>query len=400
VEQVKQLSQVLPSKDDLTNIDNYLQNGGDIARLGPAERFAMELNKVPQIANLLQAFSFKLSFEPKKIDIKPAIETLKKASKELAGSQKFAQLLEYVLEVGNFVNENTPRGGTVGFKYSSLLKIADTKSTDNSMNLLQFIVTGLQKESAYLLTFYDDFPNVAAGARVNIGALAADVNTLQKDYTSTRQIVEGFPRGRLADSMMSFLDRAKEDIDQIVKTFKYSEDAYSDAVNFYGESPKEMGCEEFFGTIVKFNETIQEIINQNKEAVLKQEKEKRREEAKLKAEEEKKKRKDDEQESMVDEVFGALKGGEIFKNRRENRKQDKQVMDSVMGTLGNISAITKEATPAPKDNKKDDLLSIEERRKQRDARKKQQETEEAKELEDAEKKRIERRKRLEALRNS
>ncbi len=89
----------------------------------------------------------------------------------------------------------------------------------------------------------------------------------------------------------SFLDKAKEDIDQIVKSFKYSEDAYSDAVSFYGESPKEMGCEEFFGTIVKFNEAVTEIINSNKEAVLKMEKEKRREEAKMKAEEEKKKRK-------------------------------------------------------------------------------------------------------------
>jgi hypothetical protein len=71
IEQVKQLSQSLPSKDDIANIEQYLQSGGDITRLGPAERFALEVQKIPQLPQLLQAFAFKLSFEPKKVDIKP-----------------------------------------------------------------------------------------------------------------------------------------------------------------------------------------------------------------------------------------------------------------------------------------------------------------------------------------
>jgi len=70
-------------------------------------------------------------------------------------------------------------------------------------------------------------------------------------------------------------------------------------------------------------------------------------------------------------------------------------MDSVMGTLTNLAA-----TPSSK--KGEEVLSIEERRKQRESRKKTQtqEDESQKELEDAERKRLERRKRLDALRNS
>jgi len=101
----------------------------------------------------------------------------------------------------------------------------------------------------------------------------------------------------------------------------------------------------------------------------------------------------------VDEVFGALKGGEIFKNRREKNKSqntDKKVMDSIMGTLTNIGNI-----PDTKDQgKKEDLVSLDDRRKQREARKKQQDESSLQEADEAEKKRLERRKRLDALRNS
>lgn len=53
------------------------------------------------------------------------------------------------------------------------------------------------------------------------------------------------------------------------------------------------------------------------------EKMKRREEAKAKLEEEKKTKNanKDGEESMVDEVYGALKGGEVFKARRKEQKE-------------------------------------------------------------------------------
>lgn len=71
-----------------------MQGGGELAKLGPADRFALELSKVPQLPQLLQAFSFRLGFEPKKSDIKPDIDLLKTASKEVLGSKKFPQVLE------------------------------------------------------------------------------------------------------------------------------------------------------------------------------------------------------------------------------------------------------------------------------------------------------------------
>jgi formin 2 len=78
----------------IANIHNLLNSGGDASKLGNPEKFSLELEKVPQLEARIKAFVFKLSFDNKKSEIKPDIETLKLASKEVLEAKKLVQLLE------------------------------------------------------------------------------------------------------------------------------------------------------------------------------------------------------------------------------------------------------------------------------------------------------------------
>jgi hypothetical protein len=49
-------------------------------------------------------------------------------------------------------------------------------------------------------------------------------------------------------------------LDQISRGFKSMEESYSEAVGWFGEIPKDMSPEEFFGTISKFIECIAVFI--------------------------------------------------------------------------------------------------------------------------------------------
>ena len=55
------------------------------------------------------------------------------AANELIKSQKFTEFLGIILAVANFLD---PTRISEGFKLKSLLKLIDTKSADNSTNLL------------------------------------------------------------------------------------------------------------------------------------------------------------------------------------------------------------------------------------------------------------------------
>ena len=49
-------------------------------------------------------------------------------------------VLATVLALGNHLNGSTARGGAYGFKLNTLTKLINTKTTDNKMNLLHYLI--------------------------------------------------------------------------------------------------------------------------------------------------------------------------------------------------------------------------------------------------------------------
>jgi len=329
LEQVKQILSMVPSKDDIQNIQLYLQGGGEANLLPPAEKFALELNKIPQLEERLKGFLFRLSFDSRKADIKPSIETLRLASKEVVESKMFVSLLEVVLEIGNFMNENTPRGNVFGFKINSLLKMTDTKSSDNHKSLLQYLVIVLEKSAPKLLDILKEMPDIAAAAKVSLPSLASDVALLKKDFEFVQKFVENLKeqKDKYYDTMNTFIGKTRDEVSQIDTNYKAMEEKYNAAAEYLGEDPKTCQPEELFGTLSHFVNAIQEAKKQNEQLLANNEKLKRREEAKQKrqTEQDQKKKGGPPQaiDNVVEELFGALKGGDLFKNRRLTQQVNK-----------------------------------------------------------------------------
>lgn len=99
---LRTLIKTLPGKDNTNAVNDYLKDGGDKKRLGAAEAFTIELQKVPQLELFLQSFLYMTEFEAKKADIKPAIEVVRLASREVFGSRRFARIIQIVLFMGTF----------------------------------------------------------------------------------------------------------------------------------------------------------------------------------------------------------------------------------------------------------------------------------------------------------
>jgi hypothetical protein len=328
-EQIKQLSISIPTKDEVAAIQGFLKDGGEESRLPPPEKLALELDKVPNVDIRLKALSFKFEYEPKKADIKPGIEALKKASLEIANSKRFPELLELILEVGNFLNEGTPRAGIFGFKITSLPKLADTKTSDNSSTLLQIIANILETKAPNLLKFGEEIPTAESAARTSLQALQSDVASLQRDFNTIEKALAGFgEKDKFVDVMKPFINKVREELEQINQSMTIMQDKYNTVVTLYGEDPKTMQPEEFFNYFVNFVKCIDDAFKANEQAVLNAEKNKRREEAKVKRDAELKQKATPAkpsapgQDNVVDELFGALKGGNYFKNRRQQNAKE------------------------------------------------------------------------------
>jgi hypothetical protein len=95
-------------------------------------------------------------------------------------SEKLQNLLDMVLQVGNTLNAGTRTGEAAGFKFDSLLKLTQTKSSDGKITVLDFVVTLFathgQRDSLKLLV---DFPDCHAAARLPVSDLVSQVTNLQ-----------------------------------------------------------------------------------------------------------------------------------------------------------------------------------------------------------------------------
>lgn len=56
-------------------------------------------------------------------EVRPSLNVLREASREMRDSQRFRQILQAVLVVGNALNHSTFRGAARGFELDSLLKV-------------------------------------------------------------------------------------------------------------------------------------------------------------------------------------------------------------------------------------------------------------------------------------
>ncbi len=99
-------------------------------------------------------------------EIKPKIQALLEASKEVQRSKRLKKLLELILAFGNYMNRG-PRGNAAGFKLSSLTRIADTKSSCNkNVTLLHYLADTCDQKFRECLLIEADLPHVKDAAKV------------------------------------------------------------------------------------------------------------------------------------------------------------------------------------------------------------------------------------------
>ena len=95
--------------------------------------------RVTHYEQRLRTLHYKKKFTIWLNELRPKIQSVLEASKEVQRSKRLKRMLELILAFGNYMNRGQ-RGNAHGFKLNSLTRIADTKSSCNkNMTLLHFM---------------------------------------------------------------------------------------------------------------------------------------------------------------------------------------------------------------------------------------------------------------------
>ncbi|NXH32270.1 GRD2I protein, partial [Myiagra hebetior] len=259
---IKQLLLYAPDGEEVQRFQSYKENPG---KLSEPDQFVLQMLSVPEYKIRLRSLHFKTTLQEKTEEIKASYECICKASLELKSSKKLAKILEFVLAMGNYLNNGQPKTSkTTGFKINFLTELNTTKTVDGKSTFLHILAKSLSQHFPELLGFAKDLPTVPLAAKVNQRTLTADLKDLHttvSDIQKACHTMPATPEDRFAIVMTSFLESAQPAMRSLDDLQHKAMEEFSKVLSFFGEDSKMTTSEAFFGIFAEFMSKFERALS-------------------------------------------------------------------------------------------------------------------------------------------
>ncbi|NXI92826.1 FHDC1 protein, partial [Psophia crepitans] len=248
---------LLPEAEEVKKLKAF---DGDVSKLSQADSFMYLLIQVPNYALRIEAMVLEREFSPSCASLQDDMKIIRRATKELMTCQELHSILHLVLQAGNIMNAGGYAGNAVGFKLSSLLKLADTKANKPGMSLLHFVALEAQKKDAALLNFSEKIRDVHDAARLSIDNVEAELHSLSFKATSVKDSIRRDPK--LFHQMESFLQFAVRHLKELEHQKRELQKEGNALIDFFCEDKETMKLDECFQIFrdfcIRFNKAVKE----------------------------------------------------------------------------------------------------------------------------------------------
>ncbi|NXO41889.1 GRD2I protein, partial [Locustella ochotensis] len=259
---IKQLLLYAPDGEEVQRFQSYKENPG---KLSEPDQFVLQMLSVPEYKIRLRSLHFKTTLQEKTEEIKASYECICKASLELKSSKKLAKILEFVLAMGNYLNNGQPKTSkTTGFKINFLTELNTTKTVDGKSTFLHILAKSLSQHFPELLGFAKDLPTVPLAAKVNQRTLTADLKDLHSTVSDIQKACHSMPASaedRFAIVMSSFLESAQPAMRSLDDLQHKAMEEFSKVLSFFGEDSKMTTSEAFFGIFAEFMSKFERALS-------------------------------------------------------------------------------------------------------------------------------------------
>ncbi|MBN3280026.1 GRD2I protein, partial [Polyodon spathula] len=250
---IKQLLLYAPDEEEVKQYQQYTQ---DTSKLSEPDQFVMQMLSVSEYKTRLRSLHCKTTLQEKTEEMKAGYECIYNASLELKNSKKLAKILEFVLAMGNYLNNGQPKTNkTTGFKINFLTELSTTKTVDGKSTFLHILTKSLGQHFPELLDFAKDLTTVPLAAKVNHRTITADLIDLHTTIQDIRIACQKIPAtadDRFATVMSGFLENTHPAVQSLDSLQQRAIEEFSKVASFFGEDSKATTTEAFFGIFAEF----------------------------------------------------------------------------------------------------------------------------------------------------
>ncbi|NP_001361393.1 delphilin-like isoform X1 [Xenopus laevis] len=259
---IKQLLLFAPDEEERQRFEAYT---GNPSKLSEPDQFALQMMSVPEYKMRLRSLLFKSTLQEKTEEIRASCDCILKASSELKNSKKLAKILEFVLAMGNYLNDGQPKTNrTTGFKINFLTELNTTKTVDGKFTFLHILAKSLSQHFPELLSFAKDLPTVPLAAKVNQRSVTADLSDLHvtiQEIKSACSQMPSSPDDMFSLIMSTFLENSFPCMQTLDTLQHRSLEDFFKVCLYFGEDPKSTTTEAFFGIFAEFSRKFEKAFH-------------------------------------------------------------------------------------------------------------------------------------------
>ncbi|KAM7411270.1 hypothetical protein PAMA_021318 [Pampus argenteus] len=254
-EHITSLRRYVPTTDD---VEMYKSHKGPVTELHIVDQYMMEMCNIPYLNTQLDLLLTLRDLPIAMNDLQPLINQKIKMCTQLYNCRSFVSVLEYLLAIGNYLNENAGKQKAKGFRLSSLTKLSQLRGRDRKFTLLHALVEQIMLHEPCLAAFTQELAEFETVPGASIKGLTAEVDVLKNELqkviqyrkTSKKRNAGGHHPNFSKDLKMA-IEKYNTDLSALTKTCEEMKKLYSVILVKFGE-PADQDSQELFGLICQF----------------------------------------------------------------------------------------------------------------------------------------------------
>ncbi|XP_029292542.1 formin-like protein 13 isoform X2 [Cottoperca gobio] len=260
-EHITSLRRYVPTLDD---VEMYKSHTGPVTELHIVDQYMMEMCNIPCLSTQLDLLLTLREIPISVNDLQPLINQKIRICTQLNNCRSFVSVLEYLLTIGNYLNENARKEKAKGFRLSSLTKLSQLRGRDKKFTLLHALVEQILLHEPCLATFTQELAEFETVPGASIKGLTAEVDVLKNELQKVIQYRKtskkknsGVHHPNFSKDLKMAIEKYNTDLSALTKTCEEMKKLYSVILVKFGE-PADQDSQELFGLICQFVHNFRE----------------------------------------------------------------------------------------------------------------------------------------------
>eukprot|EP00066_Takifugu_rubripes_P011845 XP_011601111.1 PREDICTED: formin-like protein 5 [Takifugu rubripes] len=253
-EHITSLRRYVPTVDD---VEKYKSHKGPVSELHIVDQYMMEMCNIPFLSTQLDLLLTLRELPVGMSDLQPLINQKIRMCTQLKSCRSFVSVLEHLLAIGNYLNENAGKEKAKGIRLSSLTKLSQLRGRDRGFTLLHAVVEQIILHEPSLAAFTQELAEFETIPGASIKGLTAEIDVLKNElqkviqYRKTSKRKTGSQQAKFSKDLKTLIDKYNTDLSALTKLCEEMKKLYSTILVKFGEAA-DQDSQELFGLISHF----------------------------------------------------------------------------------------------------------------------------------------------------